>query len=218
MDGNSYFVLIPLPLAVAFVLFIVSYILGLRLISSIGIGVFFSVIAVIAIHPFQFDQGVLVPETGDMYTSIYVISGLLISLISICYAICKNKSRTCCCKEDYTYDVDANSLMRKPEESREVIEHYSDVIESTIGPISSDIESQVHPAFKHFTRTGILIPKASPKQQEVFDSTSYLSESPELDVKSLFEGLPRSITDTVPSNFKNIHEDIHESVHESVTI
>ena len=80
-----YIILIGLPLTVVLVITFFAYILGVRLHGALGLGIFLSLLTIIAIHPYHFIDNNLEPEVGNTYVSIYVIIGLVLLILLICF-------------------------------------------------------------------------------------------------------------------------------------
>ena len=150
--GDNYYALILIPIGILVLTSLLSYFLGLRIPLAIGLGILLSLIFILVIHRFHFENGKLIKETGNLYTSIYVLVGLIFLLIIFCYVIFKYKSLSCCCKEK-----DPKSLYENEPASIDIhgymapeIEHYqNDIIES------SDNEN-IDPSCKYYKESDIL--------------------------------------------------------------
>jgi len=135
MDVESYYVLIPVPIGLLLIITSISYCLGLKLISSIGLGVIISGITIVVLHPFHVnDQESLISEPGDYYVSLYIIFAVFIILILACITICTKLNNKFCCKETEDgglvyLSYDQKEIKYEPGERPEV-EKYSDVSES----------------------------------------------------------------------------------------
>jgi len=65
-----YIILIGLPFTVIIVITLFAYILGVRIHGALGLGIFMSLLTIIAIHPYHFIDNNLQPEIGNAYVSI----------------------------------------------------------------------------------------------------------------------------------------------------
>ena len=138
---DTYYVLIPVPISTLLIVSIISYYLGLRIINAIGLGTFLSLISIIILHRFKFDEnGKLIYEQVDLYVSIYIISCICILIFTICYLMCKYQSKTCCYKEppgpeSLYQDIDGNYI-DSIDVHPEPIEPYNDLLESSTSNIT----------------------------------------------------------------------------------
>lgn len=166
---DSYYALVGIPLGTLIVTSVVSYYCGLKLIGALGLGTFASIVAIIIVHPFHFDNGVLLPEEGNFYTSLYILIGLIIFGILITIAACKDRTRRCCCKRpSVVYDSIGDPIDIEAGYSQtDPIEPYIDTpgpsvesqnIDIPEGYKSSDTESGAHPALKFFKEGGSFTP------------------------------------------------------------
>lgn len=150
-----YIILVGIPFAVLLVISFFAYILGARPHAAVGLGIFLSLIAIIAIHPYHFVDDNLEPEIGNAYVSIYIVVGLTLLMILICYTICKDRSNTCCCAKPppktFSYDSDPDMMdgfyeknVLDPDDNSirvqiERIKPYNDVISSSDEGVGSPL-------------------------------------------------------------------------------
>jgi hypothetical protein len=135
---NPYIILVPVPPVVAVIISLIVYYLGLRIPSSIGLGIFCSLLSIIIIHPFHLDgDNHIDPQVGDFYTALYILVSL-VSLISLgCYIACTNKEKKCCEKRKPFWLTDAYKDIPDSTDSPEVVR-------ITIEPYFDDEEFERH--------------------------------------------------------------------------
>lgn len=163
---DSYYALILIPLGTIVVITTISYLLGLKFIGSLGIGVLASVLSLVIIHPFHFDNGKLLPDTGNFYVSLYILFGILIFITLVLIAACKDRTRRCCCKKnDISYEnaatyqviVDVESNYNSIENYQDIERPKSDNIDIHTGYVSSETDSGVHPSLKFYKGRGSFV-------------------------------------------------------------
>ena len=151
--GDNYYALVLIPIGILVLVGVVSYFLGLRAPLAVGLGILASLISILVIHRFHFENGKLIKETGNLYTSIYVLVGLILLLILFCYVIFKYPSKDCCCKEkgpEHLYENEPNSIDVHGY-TAPIIENYkNDIIEST------DVDEDVDPSCKYYKQSGFV--------------------------------------------------------------
>src|SRR5438552_1103527 len=131
--GTNYYALVLIPLGVLALISIIFYLLGLRIYAAIGLGVLGSIITIVILHRFRFEDGHLINEPGNLYTSIYIISSIIIFIFIFCFTIFKYATKKFCCKEE-SFENLYNSVDSVNEHADEVhrIEHYqNDILGST---------------------------------------------------------------------------------------
>lgn len=181
---DNYFALIIIPLGLLIISALITYKLGLRIFPSIGIGLILSLISIVVLHKFHFDDNnKLINEIGNVYVSIYIITDLLLLLIIFCYLILKNANNKCClcclkccpnyCTEkgpEYLYEgnVEQDSVDVRGYTSA-TIEHYKDdILGYTTDEANSFIRyspSGFAPGFKIKTR----LPEPTENDEEWID-------------------------------------------------
>ena len=96
--SDNYYVLTIVPISILIVSSLIGYKLGLRIPSSIGIGLILSLITIIILHRFHFKDNKLINETGNLYVSIYITTDIILLITISCYYITRNPHGNCCCK------------------------------------------------------------------------------------------------------------------------
>jgi len=155
--ANNYIALTLIPIGTLIIISLISYKLGLRLLSSIVIGLITSLISIVIIHRFHFDHGRLINETGNLYVSIYILTDLIMLIFSFCYIILKKPKETTflkCCSTcidekgpDYLYENTNNTPV--DQDSIDVHGYTSDRIEHYNPDILGDTSNEVNTKYEY---------------------------------------------------------------------
>jgi len=179
--ADNYYILIPIPLLVVLITTVISYFCGLRIPSALGLGLFFSLITIIIIHPFHTnnDTGELTMEHGNFYVSVYIFVDILLIFGLFFYIVCKNKGHICCEKNiniDYSTnegngnDIDYSVVPSDLEDYRD----NPDILVQTDGEftdVDSNIESTVHPGLRDYNPNQFV---GTPKTESIVIGTPKL--------------------------------------------
>jgi hypothetical protein len=126
--ATNYYALVAIPVSILLIVSLLSYYLGLKYYAAFGLGVVASMISIIILHPFHFDNGRLINETGNLYTSIYIVSSIIIFISIFCFIIFKFPTKKICCEEEQPQDLYKNDIdsIEYNGYNAPKIEHYQD--------------------------------------------------------------------------------------------
>ena len=152
--SNNYYALTCIPIGILLFSSFIIYRLGLRATSSIGLGILLSLISILILHQFHFENGKLVHQVGNLYVSIYTVTSILLLIIIVCFLTLKNPNNNCCCHEgcrkkgpEYLYDQD------RTENSVDVHGYNSPKMEDYKDEILEHSTDNIHPGVENYSQS-----------------------------------------------------------------